>query len=267
MNAAKDTGAVASLIRYMEGQRHDCLFKDSFAEKFIHKEAERMFNEKMLLYPYFQQLFTVRHKLFIDEVKQHLKEDNSISQILSIGSGYCSLVHDIISDNPEIKGFEIDRAQIIERKVSIIKSQYLPTLISCDLISERDKFIPELLKSGFNKNKRSIIFLEGLLYYMPDFEFITSSLKDISDIMSDNSFLIFDMQVGSGGYSKEEKDFVNLIEQLSVWASMLEKLGLPILKYGNIAFLDNWNRLVEFKGIVRSSIFVTGKYYQYTFQQ
>ena len=27
MNATKDTGAVASLIRYMEGQRHDCLFK------------------------------------------------------------------------------------------------------------------------------------------------------------------------------------------------------------------------------------------------
>ncbi len=78
--------------------------------------------------------------------------------------------------------------------------------------------------------------------------------------MQDNSFLIFDMQVGKGRYSKEEKDFVNLFEELSVWASMLEKIGLPILKYGNIAFLDNWNRLIEFKGQVRSSIFVAGKY-------
>ena len=68
------------------------------------------------------------------------------------------------------------------------------------------------------------------------------------------------MQVGSGGYSKEEKDFVNLFEELSTWASMLEELELLILKYGNIAFLDNWNRLNEFKGQVSSGIFVTGKY-------
>ncbi len=69
MDTAKDTGAVASLIRYMEGQRHDCLFKDSFAEYFIHEEAVNMFNEKMALYPYFQQLFTVRHKIFL--AKRH----------------------------------------------------------------------------------------------------------------------------------------------------------------------------------------------------
>lgn len=256
----KDTGALASLIRYKEGQNKNCLFKDSYAERFINKESVSMFNEKMLLYPYFQQLFTVRHRLFIDEVQKYLKEDNGISQLLSIGSGYCSMIHDIISDNPGIKGFEVDRKQIMDRKISILKNQYLPTLISCDLISQRDEFIHEVLNSGFNKNKHSIIFMEGLLYYMPDFKFIRSFLNDISSIIPDGSFLIFDMQIGSGSYTKDETDFANIFEELSTWASMLEEIGLPILKYGNISFLDNWNRLTEYKGRVRSSIFVTGKY-------
>ena len=48
---------------------------------------------------------------------------------------------------------------------------------------------------------------------------------------------------------------------------MLEKIGLPIIKYGNIAFLDNWNRLTKFTGQVRSGIFVTGKYSEYMPQQ
>ena len=53
MSATKDTGAVASLIHYKERQRHDHLFKDRFAERFINKDAVNMFNEKMALYPYF----------------------------------------------------------------------------------------------------------------------------------------------------------------------------------------------------------------------
>ncbi|WP_136465218.1 class I SAM-dependent methyltransferase [Flagellimonas onchidii] len=260
MTKIKDTGAVTSLVRSLEQKHNTPLFKDSFAELFVDKGAENMFKEKMDLYPHFQQLIAVRHKIIRDEINFFIKSDSSFSQLLSIGSGYCTIVNEIQKKHKNLKGYEIDMPAVLKKKISKIKVEYLPKLIYCDVVEKKDQLVPKLLSNGFNIEKRSLIFLEGLLYYMPNGNFINLFIKTISEIMSSDSILIFDMQVGKDSYSNKETDFLNYFEDLSAWSSMIEDLNLSILKYGNIAFLDQWNRLNAFRGEIKSSLFVITKH-------
>ncbi len=259
MKTNQDTGALTALIRLLEQQREDFLYKDEFAERFVNEDAAAMLQEKMDLYPYFQQLITVRHKLFRDEIFHFLENDPQITQIVSIGSGYCTLVHQILKKFNHLKGFEVDKSSVIARKKSKVGEQYASNFVPCDVITELEHLVPGLKAHGFDNEKRSIIFFEGLLYYMPDADSIKLFIHKIANMMSSNSILIFDMQVGAGSFKEEEKDFLDYFEHLSTWAAMIEEQDLWVLKFGNIAFMDKWNRLTAFRGRAKSSIFVIGK--------
>lgn len=256
----KDTGSVMSYIRYNEQQRKDALFDDIFAKYFIDSDSLEFYHEKINLYPYFEQLMVVRHKLFIEEINRIFNNDHDITQIVSIGSGYCSIIQNLLTKNKNLIGFEVDLDEIIQKKLESKNINFLSKQISCDLITDMSKLSNELENEGFDPKKHSIVFMEGLLYYLPDMNYILRLFESLSYLMSDNSYLLFDMQIGNAEYSSDEKDFMQIFSKLSEWSNILETNNLTVAKYGNIAYLDKWNRLDSYIDKIRSGFFVVRKF-------
>lgn len=255
----RDTGALMAYIRYCEGRREDALFFDASAEKFIQPDSPLLLEEKKHLYPYFDQLMVVRHKLFMEEIQALIEKESGIRQVVSVGAGYCTMVNDIMHKNAHIKGFEVDRSVVIDRKKKRVVQHYSPIQIACNLETESESLYDKLKQSGFDTTLQSLFFLEGMLYYLPSFNAISTLFQQLSYLMPPSSFLLFDMQENQFDYSDNEKDFTTIATTLDDWKSMFTSRGLTLLKERNIALLDRWGRLDSYENEICSSLFLTQK--------
>jgi O-methyltransferase involved in polyketide biosynthesis len=258
MSQENDTGALMALIRNRELEQDNPLYYDYNSKLFIDSDTQKILDEKVKYYPYFEQLITVRHKLFINEMYNLLNREKDVYQIVSIGAGYCSIVNEIMKSSNRVRGFEIDKENVLSLKKSKIK--YLPSAIPFEITEKNNQFSEKLLKAGFKRDSRSIFVMEGFLYYLKNMNIIEGVFNQINSLMSFSSFLLFDMQLGNNSYEEKEKDFENIWYRLSTWNELLNKYDISVLKFGNIAYLDEWNRLTQHRGEVKSGFFLTGKY-------
>lgn len=114
---------------------------------------------------------------------------NEIRLGLKLGSGYDTSWHKI---SDKVSVYELDKKEIIEDKVKRVKNANINTkninYISCDFNSN---WIENLLKSSFDKNKKTFCSLLGLSYYL-DREIFKQTISILSKNTPAGSVIVFD---------------------------------------------------------------------------
>lgn len=128
-----------------------------------------------------RSIFNEKHLL--NEIRLGLK------QYLILGSGYDTSGHKI---SDKVSVYELDKKEIIEDKVKRVKNANINTkninYISCDFNSN---WIENLLKSSFDKNKKTFCSLLGLSYYL-DREIFKQTISILSKNTPAGSVIVFD---------------------------------------------------------------------------
>lgn len=128
-----------------------------------------------------RSIFNEKHLL--NEIRLGLK------QYLILGSGYDTSGHKI---SDKVSVYEFDKKEIIEDKVKRVKNANINTkninYISCDFNSN---WIENLLKSSFDKNKKTFCSLLGLSYYL-DKEIFKQTISILSKNIPAGSVIVFD---------------------------------------------------------------------------
>jgi methyltransferase (TIGR00027 family) len=161
--------------------------------------------------------YVISRTHFIDEI---FKSDlSSIEQVLIFGAGFDSRAIRFEKELKNIKVFEIDAppTQQAKRSRFIEKSIDFPTnlkFISFDLTQEA--LVDKLEEAGFQRNRKCLILLEGLTYYLPQ-ETIISILNFINSSTAKGSQIIFDYAVASAVNPKSspagiEKHYQSLVK-------------------------------------------------------
>lgn len=128
-----------------------------------------------------RSIFNEKHLL--NEIRLGLK------QYLILGSGYDTSGYKI---SDKVSVYELDKKEMIENKVKRVKNANINTkninYISCDFNSN---WIENLLKSSFDKNKKTFCSLLGLSYYL-DKEIFKQTISILSKNIPAGSVIVFD---------------------------------------------------------------------------
>lgn len=128
-----------------------------------------------------RSIFNEKHLL--NEIRLGLK------QYLILGSGYDTSGYKI---SDKVSVYELDKKKMIEDKVKRVKNANINTeninYISCDFNSN---WIENLLKSSFDKNKKTFCSLLGLSYYL-DKEIFKQTISILSKNIPAGSVIVFD---------------------------------------------------------------------------
>lgn len=128
-----------------------------------------------------RSIFNEKHLL--NEIRLGLK------QYLILGSGYDTSGYKI---SDKVSVYELDEKEMIEDKVKRVKNANINTkninYISCDFNSN---WIENLLKSSFDKNKKTFCSLLGLSYYL-DKEIFKQTISILSKNIPAGSVIVFD---------------------------------------------------------------------------
>lgn len=128
-----------------------------------------------------RSIFNEKHLL--NEIRLGLK------QYLILGSGYDTSGYKI---SDKVSVYELDKKEIIEDKVKRVKNANINTkninYINCDFNSN---WIENLLKSSFDKNKKTFCSLLGLSYYL-DKEIFKQTISILSKNIPAGSVIVFD---------------------------------------------------------------------------
>lgn len=128
-----------------------------------------------------RSIFNEKHLL--NEIRLGLK------QYLILGSGYDTSGYKI---SDKVSVYELDKKEMIEDKVKRVKNANINTeninYISCDFNSN---WIENLLKSSFDKNKKTFCSLLGLSYYL-DKEIFKQTISILSKNIPAGSVIVFD---------------------------------------------------------------------------
>lgn len=128
-----------------------------------------------------RSIFNEKHLL--NEIRLGLK------QYLILGSGYDTSGYKI---SDKVSVYELDKKEIIEDKAKRVKNANINTkninYISCDFNSN---WIENLLKSSFDKNKKTFCSLLGLSYYL-DKEIFKQTISILSKNIPAGSVIVFD---------------------------------------------------------------------------
>ena len=128
-----------------------------------------------------RSIFNEKHLL--NEIRLGLK------QYLILGSGYDTSGYKI---SDKVSVYELDKKEMIEDKVKRVKNANINTeninYLSCDFNSN---WIENLLKSSFDKNKKTFCSLLGLSYYL-DKEIFKQTISILSKNIPAGSVIVFD---------------------------------------------------------------------------
>lgn len=119
------------------------------------------------------------------EDKIKVEERLGLKQYLILASGYdtSGLIHQ------NLNVFEVDRSEVIDDKLKRLKNiKSNVKYIRSDL---RDNFEEKIINEGFDTNKKTLVSLLGLSYYLEKEEFL-NLLERILKIINEGSVILFD---------------------------------------------------------------------------
>lgn len=142
----------------------------------------------------------------------------------------------------KVKIFELDKEKLITDKINILKQNNIDikniNYVKSDLTKDFDK---DLLKSGFDKNKKCHISLLGISYYLSKDDFL-AVINKISNIMCKASSLVID-------YPNEKYDSKNKILALGAGEEMQSKYS-----YKDILDIASKNNLLVYEHLSYTDI-------------
>lgn len=190
---------------------------------------------------------SVRTKYLDNIIMKHIKNDNNFTQLVIFGVGAdCRSYR--LDFNQKLTIFELDLNEIIEyrkEKLKIyeteIKANIIP--ISCDFKDQNWKKL--LIEKGFDKNKKTIFLIEGLLMYL-NYDEIRNFLGIIKEYSCKNSIITGDV------LSEAHLNSPMTIKLREIW----DKWGSPIVSgitYPEELFKEfNFNCVVDEYGSERA---------------
>ena len=167
-------------------------------------------------------------------MKHLLNEINlGCEQYVVIASGYDTSMYMV---NKKVNVYELDKDEMIKDKEFRVKNAKIDnsnvTYIGCDF---NDKWIDKLLKSGFDKNKKTFVSMLGISYYLDKSTFL-NTIKELSCNMKEYSAFVFD-------YKNDIISSADIkIKQMA--DSLGEKMKSSYSKEDIIALAENTNTLV-----------------------
>ena len=119
---------------------------------------------------------------------------NKVKQVVNLGAGYDSRAYRFHQIAPEVKYFEIDLPEMIANKKIRVNELLgaLPDWVSYVPIDfNKQTLQEELIKAGYDKNKKTLFIWEGVTYYISK-EAVKSTLKFVANQSSPGSSIVFD---------------------------------------------------------------------------
>ena len=133
---------------------------------------------------------------FFDTCVREAVERQGIDQVVLLGAGYDTRSNRL-GLNQKAKFFEVDLPQTQNDKLKIIKEKFSDSFsversvyVSCDF--ESQDFMDRLTQHGFDRSKRAIFVIEGVLYYLTEAA-VNATLSKISAENHPNTIVVFDM--------------------------------------------------------------------------
>lgn len=133
-----------------------------------------------------------RIRYFDDIVREAPR--GGFSQIVILGAGYDTRAERIGSLDGRVKIYEIDRPEIIARKIGILQTAFprLPDHVAfIPLDMARGDCWDPLLQAGWSQGEKTLFLLEGLLMYLPE-DTVRNLLAGIAGHAAAGSAVLFD---------------------------------------------------------------------------
>ncbi len=114
--------------------------------------------------------------------------------MVNLGAGYDSRAYRFHQIAPEVKYFELDLPEMITDKKIRVKELLgaLPAWVSYVPIDfNKQALQEELIKAGYDKNKKTLFIWEGVTYYISK-EAVKSTLQFVANQSSPGSSIVFD---------------------------------------------------------------------------
>ncbi|MTK12818.1 MAG: class I SAM-dependent methyltransferase [Clostridiaceae bacterium] len=160
LNALGNTAIGMSFIRGKESLREDALFYDKLAVEIYNKKnnIEKSIDDSYII---------VRTKFFDDTVSRILK-NTDFEQVVVLGIGL-DIRFQRLDFKKKLKVFEIDQPEVIQFRQEVIpqlnfKNSNAFVQIGLTFSNEKS-LVKELTKNDFDKTKKTLWVLEGLLCY------------------------------------------------------------------------------------------------------
>jgi methyltransferase (TIGR00027 family) len=176
---------------------------------------------------------------------------NKVKQVVNLGAGYDSRAYRFHQIAPEVKYFEIDLPEMIANKKLRVKEilgalpdwvSYVPIDFNKQTLSE------ELIKAGYDKNKKTLFIWEGVTYYISN-EAVTSTLQFVAKQSSPGSSIVFDYLIYSidqinllkqtGGYKESPGEPITYGIEPGKLETFLGQLGLKLVSDLDLFELDH----------------------------
>ena len=260
-----DMAAVLAAVRAEEAIKgQEAFFRDAEASKFVTQAAIDFLAEHRRAVPYFDALMLVRTRLFYEEVCEALRRNTRLTQLVSLGAGYSLLVEDAAKHAAQtVDLYECDHPSVLERKRRCLGRDYPAKLVGADLEHEIDDLPSRLTQHGWCHSRRTIVVMEGLVYYLRSPEAICKLLLTVFDIAGSGGSMLFDVHtdqrltLGEELLAGMQKAGVSTrIEPASAWCMRLEEVGFILKKFAAITALDRWGRLAPFGNLLTTSLFL-----------
>ncbi len=158
-----------------EGER---ICYDQYATHFVNpkalepfldpQRAKAMHGHYGRLFPGLGNSIRARVRYFDDFVKTSL--DEGMEQLVILGAGYDTRAYRIVGLNGKVSVFEVDHpaTQIVKQeKIKKIFGNLPGHVVYVPVDLGTEDFGQKLLETGYDRSKKTIFLMEGLLYYLP----------------------------------------------------------------------------------------------------
>lgn len=142
--------------------------------------------------------YIIARTKFIDSVFIENLEAG-FQQIVIFGAGFDSRGIRFISSYPDASIFELDVPTTQNAKLTQLEKRNISIPKNINFIAinfNKESFIDKLVQSGFEKNKKTLFLLEGILMYL-DSDSVKETFQMISDNTIKGSEIIFDFVYSS----------------------------------------------------------------------
>ena len=189
----------AAEIQFPEDQR---VCNDPYAIFFVSEEVRRRFNKplrSLLIRMWVNWMFPGVHNAVISRVR-YMDDcvarclENGLEQMVIIGAGYDMRAYRFNGLAEKVNVFELDHPATQERKREIIQRIFdtLPGHVThVPICLDRDKISQKLFESEYDRSKRTLFIMEGLLMYLPP-SYVDKILGFIRTTSGPGSWITFD---------------------------------------------------------------------------
>jgi len=137
-----------------------------------------------------QEYALVRAK-FVDEGTTRLAHDG-LEQLVLLGAGFDTTVFRLREELKQVRVFEVDHPATQRVKLAKLAHQPLPVPVRFVTVDfERESFVQQLQKAGFDPRRRTLLTWLGVSYYLTPAA-VNKTLGQVADLLQSGSRFIFD---------------------------------------------------------------------------